>query len=140
VASAASSRQISSGPPSSTYQDPTGPIPLHTHNYRADDSASGGAVGAVVLPVDARPVLLADRVRLSGSCSCARYCERASFANVSAGVPHSVLRGVVEHRLGRGAYESFGQRLRLRQQRPGPEAEGEPVVGAIPRCVDRHDV
>jgi hypothetical protein len=45
VASAASSRQISSGPPSSTYQDPTGPIPLHMHKYRAGDSASGGAVG-----------------------------------------------------------------------------------------------
>jgi len=47
---------------------------------------------------------------------------------------------VVDHRLERGADESFGQRLSLCEQRPGPEAEREAIVGTSPCGVDRHDV
>jgi hypothetical protein len=134
----ASSRHSSSGPPSSTYHDPSGPAPAPQHEDRAGDPASGPAVGKVVLAVDAGcgAVLLTDRVDVVGVLQLRQVLRTPVLVErVRRCAPLQTQR-VVDHRLWRRADESFGQGLGLRKQRPRPEAEGEPVVGAIPRGVD----
>ena len=41
---------------------------------------------------------------------------------------------------GTAAKDAFGQRLRLGKQRPGPEAQRQPGIGALPCRLSRHDI
>src|SRR5213075_771263 len=83
VTSAASSRQISSGPPLSTYQDPRGPAPLQSastgHAIRRPPGRSARSCSRS-MPAAAR---YSSQIawRWSGFCSCARYCARVSSSN-----------------------------------------------------------
>jgi len=141
VTSAAQSCHMPSGPPASSYQV-SRPLPLAPQGERrAQDSATCAAILHIARKVDGhcRSVFLTDCVyrigiteRVDVSRSNLRRKTRLIRAPSSERIVHNYFR--IRHD------QPFGQRLWLSKERPGPESQGEPKIGAAERFVSWNNI